>query len=107
MIYWVLAYLVRVTKKLFHATRPFSARKTVLKENDNKLLGYYLAGLIEGDGSIILRKGIREKTSPKVVFTFQPNELPLYNKLSEILQTGIIYTEKKKEFVDIPLVMLL
>lgn len=28
------------------------------------LLGYYLAGLIEGDGSIILRKGEKEKTSP-------------------------------------------
>ena len=26
-------------------------------------LGYYIAGLIEGDGSIILRKGEREKIS--------------------------------------------
>lgn len=95
MIYWVLAYLVCVTKKLFNTTRPVSGRKTILKENDNNLLGYYLAGLIEGDGSIILRKGIRVKTSPKVVFTFHPNELPLYKKLSQILQSGIIYTEKR------------
>ena len=38
-------------------------------------LGYYLAGLIEGDGSIILRKGEREKkilVYTKIVFTTRP-----------------------------------
>jgi len=57
-------------------------------------LGYYLAGLIEGDGSIILRKGEREKISPKIVFTFGKNETPMYEKLQKILKKGIIYTEK-------------
>jgi len=57
-------------------------------------LGYYLAGLIEGDGSIILRQGEREKTSPKIVFTFGKNEIPMYEKLQKILNTGVIYTEK-------------
>ena len=59
-------------------------------------LGYYLAGLIEGDGSIILRKGQREKISPKIVFTFGKNEVPMYEKLQNILNTGVIYSEKKK-----------
>ena len=66
-------------------------------------LGYYLAGLIEGDGSIILRKGQREKISPKIVFTFGKNEVPMYEKLQKILNTGVIYSEKKKEYVDIVL----
>lgn len=57
-------------------------------------LGYYLAGLIEGDGSIILRKGEREKISPKIVFTFAKSEIPMYEKLQKILNTGVIYAEK-------------
>lgn len=58
-------------------------------------LGYYLAGLIEGDGSIIIRKGSREKISPKIVFTFGKNELKMYERLQGILKTGSIYIEKR------------
>lgn len=65
-----------------------------LHTDTNNQLGYYLAGLIEGDGSIILRKGEREKTSPKIVFTFNKIEIPMYERLQKILNTGIIYTEK-------------
>jgi len=61
---------------------------------DNQL-GYYIAGLIEGDGSIILRKGEREKISPKIVFTFGKNELPMFERLVKILNTGVIYKEKR------------
>jgi len=57
-------------------------------------LGYYLAGLIEGDGSIILRKGDRETISPKFVFTFHSNEIPMYQKLQQVLGSGVIYKEK-------------
>ena len=106
MIYWKLTYLVSLPSphKKIGYRKKLLLKKTIkvnsgfirhyTKDSVN-LLGYYLAGLIEGDGSIILRKGIREKISPKVVFTFHPNELPLYNKISQILQTGIIYTEKR------------
>ena len=59
-------------------------------------LGYYLAGLIEGDGSIILRQGEREKISPKIVFTFGKKEIIMYEKLQKILNTGVIYSEKKR-----------
>lgn len=62
-------------------------------------MGYYLAGLIEGDGSIILRKGDKEKVSSpsgttKIVFTFGKNDLKMYEKLHDILKTGSINTEK-------------
>lgn len=60
----------------------------------SNMLGYYLAGLIEGDGSIILRKGDREKISPKIVFTFGIKELTMYEKLQKILDTGSINVEK-------------
>lgn len=58
-------------------------------------LGYYLAGLIEGDVSIILRQGKREKISPKIVFTFGKNEIPMYERLQKILNTGVIYSENR------------
>nr|QBG64931.1 LAGLIDADG endonuclease [Cordyceps cicadae] len=86
-------------------TKIYSNRKTIntiiCKQTINKnfstvannQLGYYLAGLIEGDGSIILRKGKQENISPKIVFTFNINEIPMYEKLKEILNTGIIYRE--------------
>lgn len=57
-------------------------------------LGYYLAGLIEGDGSILVRKGKREAIAPIIVFTFGKNEIPMYEKLKEIVNSGYIYVEK-------------
>lgn len=57
-------------------------------------LGYYLAGLIEGDGSILVRKGEREAIAPIIVFTIGKNEIPMYEKLKEIVNSGYIYVEK-------------
>lgn len=58
-------------------------------------LHYYLAGLIEGDGSIIVRKGKREAIAPMIVFTFGKKEIPMYVKLKQVINSGYIYTEKK------------
>lgn len=74
-----------------------SARK--LHTSASNQLGYYLAGLIEGDGSIILRKGEREKISTlrtKIVFTFSEREVPMYERLQQILNTGSINIDKKE-----------
>jgi hypothetical protein len=57
-------------------------------------LGYYLAGLIQGDGSILVRKGEREEIAPIFGFTFDKNEIPMYEKLKEIVNSGYIYVEK-------------
>jgi hypothetical protein len=62
--------------------------------NETNLFGSYLAGLIEGDGSIIVREGLREKVSPAIVFTFHEREMPLYKRLKEVLNSGSINTEK-------------
>ena len=44
-------------------------------------LGYYLAGLIERDVSILVRKGKRKAIAFLIVFTFAKNEIPMYEKL--------------------------
>ncbi len=59
------------------------------------LLASYLDGLIEGDGSIILRKGKLEKTPPAIIFTFHKNEKPLYEKIKTLLNSGNIYEENR------------
>jgi hypothetical protein len=80
--YYYLLNMKKVNVRMYHKCIP-------------NQLGYYLAGLIEGDGSIILRKGDQEKISPKIVFTFSVNELKMYKNLKEILKTGSIYEEKE------------
>lgn len=79
--------LVQPTSVIILITKHYYASTT-------NQLGYYLAGLIEGDGSIILRKGGREKTSPKIVFTFHNREIPMYEKLKSRLESGVVYLEK-------------
>jgi LAGLIDADG DNA endonuclease family protein len=73
--------------------RKFTCSSRNFSISSKNQLGYYLAGLIEGDGSIILRKDKKESVSPKIVFTFGKNETPMFEKLKEILNTGVIYIE--------------
>ncbi len=55
----------------------------------NKLLGHYLVGLIEGDGSIIVLKTIRNQKGkllyPVVKITFVEKDAPLAKKIQEVL----------------------
>jgi hypothetical protein len=60
----------------------------------NNQLGSYLAGLIEGDGYILIRKGKGEKLSPAIIITFNIKEMPFFVKLKSILNYGNIYKEK-------------
>jgi len=82
-------------------------------ENEENLadaeFGYYLAGLIEGDGSIAVREGVREKIAPSFVFTFHKRELPLFEKLKQefvqevLIKIKIVFVEsiKIKMVVDL------
>ena len=58
------------------------------------MLGHYLAGLIEGDGSIIVPKTLKNEKGkllhPKVKITFVDKDSPLAKKLKEILGAGTI-----------------
>ena len=57
-------------------------------------LGYYLAGLIEGDGNIWTSKTLKSPRghilNPRIAFTFHKNELPLFEHLKEVFGTGSI-----------------
>lgn len=65
---------------------------------NNILLGHYLAGLVEGDGSIIVLKTIRNKIGkllyPKVKITFVDKDTPLAKKIKEVLNSGTMVYHK-------------
>lgn len=75
-------------------------------ENNPKiLLGHYLAGLIEGDGSIIVPKTIRNQKGkllyPVVKITFVEKDAPLANKIKEVLNGGTLVYSKDSKYLDL------
>lgn len=65
---------------------------TTGKGDLNKNLGSYLAGLIEGDGSIYTPKN--NKGACMIVIVFNSKDLPLALKIQAVLGTGNIYKVK-------------
>jgi len=69
------------------------------------LLGKYLAGLIEGDGSIIVPKTIRNQKGkllyPVVKITFVEKDTPLALKIKEIIGRGIIVHPKNSNYINL------
>lgn len=69
------------------------------------LLGHYLAGLIEGDGSLIVPKTIRNQKGkllyPVVKITFVEKDAPLANKIKEVLNGGTLVYSKHSECLDL------
>lgn len=67
------------------------------------MLGHYLAGLIEGDGSIIVPKTLKNEKGkllhPKVKITFVGKDLPLAKKLKEILGAGTIEYPREANYI--------
>ncbi len=70
-----------------------------------KLLGGYLAGLIEGDGSIIVPKTIRNQKGkllyPVVKITFVEKDRPLALKIKEVIGGGTIVHPKNSNYIDL------
>lgn len=60
-------------------------------------MGHYLAGLVEGDGYIFVPTGNKKYSYPYVRITFHEDDLPLINKLRQILGYGNIMEVKGKE----------
>lgn len=63
-------------------------------------LGYYLAGLIEGDGSILVPEKVQsgKVRYPYFKVTFHLNNLPWANKIREVLGFGTICYPKGKNY---------
>lgn len=75
-----------------------SIYKINYKYSSNSQLGFYLAGLIEGDGNIWTSKTLKSPkgriNNPQIVFTFHIKEKPFFAKLKTIFNTGSLYKEK-------------
>ena len=77
-----------------------------LPNNDpDRLLGHYLAGLIEGDGSIIVPKTIRNQKGKLlysvVKITFVEKDAPLALKIKEVLNGGTMVHYKNSNYLDL------
>ena len=74
-------------------------------ENDEQnMLGHYLAGLIEGDGTIIVPRIDRNEKGkllyPKVKITFVDKDTPLAQKIKETLKAGTIEYPRDTKYVN-------
>ena len=74
-------------------------------QGTSKKLGGYLAGLIEGDGSIIVPKTTRNQKGkllyPVVKITFVKKDAPLALKIQEVLQGGTLEYPKNSSYVNL------
>ncbi|OAX32216.1 hypothetical protein K503DRAFT_794809 [Rhizopogon vinicolor AM-OR11-026] len=67
-------------------------------DSSGNYLGSYLAGLIEGDGSIIVPKTLRNQ---KVKITFVKKDAPLAHKIMEVIKGGTIVYPKDSNYLDL------
>ena len=73
--------------------------------NNNVLLGHYLAGLIEGDGSIITPKSLKNEKGkllyPKIKITFVDKYVPLAKKIKEVIDGGTIVKQANYNYSEL------
>jgi len=74
-------------------------------QENNSMLAHYLAGLIEGDGSIIVPRTVRNQKGkllyPIVKITFVDKDAPLANKIKETLNGGTIVYPKNSRYLNL------
>lgn len=106
-IYFYYYPLLKQSNKKFYFSTSVSS-KTESNDKDNiNLLGSYLAGLIEGDGSIIVPSTLRNEKGkllyPRIKITFVSKDLPLAQKLIEVpfAGKGTIEWSKNKSYLNL------
>src|ERR1700734_281028 len=64
-------------------------------------LGPYLAGLIEGDGTISVHntQSKAKKYSPMIIIVFKKADLPLANYLRDITNAGNVYIKQDRGYI--------
>uniref|UniRef100_UPI0021821A27 LAGLIDADG endonuclease n=1 Tax=Gongronella sp. w5 TaxID=483437 RepID=UPI0021821A27 len=91
-----------ITNSKFYSTNSKSSKLDIQEDFKSGQLGYYLAGLIEGDGSIIVPTKDRtlsgKKTHPVIRIVFTLHDLPLAEKLQQVLGCGFIQKPKKGNY---------
>src|SRR5689334_15647502 len=83
-------YIHRTMQRFNYSTDTSKYKDEKYTFSSSENMGYYLAGLIEGDGNI----AVHDKTSnskvyrPKILIVFNINDKPLAEKLSSVLKVG-------------------
>jgi hypothetical protein len=67
----------------------------------NELLGSYLAGLIEGDGTFAVhnKDSLSKKYRPMIIIVFKLADLPLAEFLKNLTQCGTIYKKTDRGYI--------
>jgi hypothetical protein len=94
--------ILRSTNKNLIFTTSASSK---LEQLNKDIFGSYLAGLIEGDGSIIVPSTLRNEKGkllyPKIKITFVGKDLPLAKKLIEVLGKGTLEWSKNNTYLNL------
>ena len=101
-----LCFTLIVTGKLSKISKSsFKRRQYHPSSNNDNLLGHYLAGLIEGDGAIIVPKTVRNQKGkmlyPVVKITFVEKDAPLALKIKQGLKGGTIEHPKNSKYLNL------
>ena len=96
-------YFLNLNKQMisFYSTITSNIDSNV-KYTSSQSIGPYLAGLIEGDGHIVLSKVINSKgkiSYPYIAITFVNKDLPLINKLVEMFGGRLRFKNKENAIV--------
>ena len=96
-------YFLNLNKQMisFYSTITSNIVSNV-KYTSSQSIGPYLAGLIEGDGHIVLSKVINSKgkiSYPYIAITFVNKDLPLINKLVEMFGGRLRFKNKENAIV--------
>jgi hypothetical protein len=90
-----LAYKLKIYK-----TSARKNKKMYTINHKNNQLNYYLAGLIESDGSIIVPK-LNSNNKPTISIVFNIKDLPLAIKIKNVLGYGSIQKISDKNAVNL------
>lgn len=87
---------------MFNNVRRFSSKSPTFNEiKTNSNLSAYLAGLVEGDGSIAVHdpNSKAKKYRPMFIIVFKRSDLPLANYLCQLTGCGKVYDKPERGYV--------
>lgn len=101
---FLLLYLKKNICRAFNTTSKKKANKDISIEN-NSLLGHYLAGIIEGDGCIIVPKNNRNEKGkllyPVIKITFVDKDKPLAMAIQKAIDGGTLDFPKNTHYLNL------
>lgn len=79
----------------------FRATESISATFNPKIVGGYLAGLIEGDGTFAVhdKNSTAKKYRPMIIIVFKKSDLPLAEYLQILTQCGVIQIKPKRGYV--------